>query len=485
MADNNMAQAAAPAHVVVIGGGITGLAAAFFLRDQPVRVTVLEGSSRLGGQLSTAQLAGVTIDEGAESMYARRPKTARLLQAAGLTDQVVAAATKSMAIYTRGQIRPQPDRQFMGVPCDLDELAKSGIVSDAAVARARQDLTLAPTERHHDVSVADYVAGRLGREVVDRLVEPFLADAYFGRADELSFEATLTPLATAARRHTSLTAAAAALLPPPPPPGEQPTTGISTLARGLGSLPQTLADHLLAASPHSRIRTHTPVHALTRRTHGWRITTGTPAHPEHLDADAVILAVPADQTRRLLTPLPATTAATTALADIPHAGSLIITLAYPRNTLAPLRPLGHSGYRIPTIDGHALKIVTFSTIKWPHLTDDIDIIRCQAAGSGHEDLLHHDDTDLVTLATTEITQATHTTNRPLATHITRWPATIPQYTTGHHDRVTRIRTTLHNQPHLAVCGAAYDGIGIGQCITSALKATEHILTQLPTPTPQT
>lgn len=483
MADNNRTQAATPAHVVIIGGGITGLTAAFLLRNEPVRVTLLEASSRLGGQLSSAQLAGVTIDEGAESMYARRPKTARLLQEAGLTNQVVAAATKSMAIYTRGQIRPQPDRQFMGIPCDIDELAKTGIVSDAAVARARQDLTLAPTPRDKDISVADYITARLGREIVDRLVDPFLADAYFGRADELSFEATLTPLATAARRHTSLTAAAATLLPTPPPPGEQPTTGISTLTHGLGSLPQTLADHLLTASPHSQIRTHTPVHALTRRPHGWRITTGTPTHPEHLDADAVILATPTDQTRRLLTPLPHTTPATTALADIPHASSLIITLAYPRNTLTPLRTLGHSGYRTPTIDNHTLKIVTFSTIKWPHLTNDIDIIRCQAAGSQEEHLLHHDDNDLITLATHELAHTTGTTTKPLATHITRWPTTIPQYTTGHHDRITRIHTTLHTQPHLAVCGAAYNGIGIGQCITSAHKATQHILTQLPTPTP--
>ncbi|MFJ4691897.1 protoporphyrinogen oxidase [Streptomyces sp. NPDC088766] len=483
MADNNTAHTATPAHVVVIGGGISGLAAAFFLRNAPVRVTVLEASSRLGGQLSTTQLAGVTIDEGAESTYARRPKTARLLQEAGLTDQVVAATTKSMAIYTRGQIRPQPDRQFMGVPSDLDELAKSGILSDTALARAREDLTLPPTEHHQDISVADYITPRLGREVVDRLVEPFLSDAYFGRADELSFEATLAPLAAATRRHTSLTAAAAALLPPPPPPGQQPTTGISTLTHGLGSLPQTLADHLLTASPHSTIRTHTPVHTLTRRPHGWRVTTGTPTHPEHLDADAVILAVPTDQTRRLITPLPHTTTATTALADIPHAGSLIITLAYPRTALTHLRTLGHSGYRIPTTEGHTLKTVTFSTIKWPHLTHDIDIIRCQAAGSKEEHLLHHDDTTLTTLATRELTHTTGITHPPLATHITRWPNAIPQYTTGHHHRTTRIRTTLHNQPHLAICGAAYDGIGIGQCITSALKATEHILTQLPTTTP--
>ncbi|MGV9558603.1 protoporphyrinogen oxidase [Streptomyces sp. NPDC003401] len=486
MADNTTAHTTTPPHVVIIGGGISGLAAAFFLRNAPVRITVLEASSRLGGQLSTAELAGIPIDDGAESTYARRPKTARLLQEAGLTDHIVAAATKSMAIYTRGQIRPQPHRQFMGIPCDLDELAKTGIVSDTAITRARQDLTLPPTPHDTDTTVADYISTRLGREIVDRLVDPFLSDAYFGTADNLSFDATLTPLATAARRHTSLTTAANTLLPPPPPTNQQPTTGISTLTTGLGSLPHTLANHILTTSPHATIHTNTPAHTLTRHTHGWRITTGTPTHPQHLDADAVILAVPADQTRRLITTLPHTTTARTALADIPHNDSLIITLAYPPGTLTPQHTHGHSGYRIPTTDGHTLQVVTFTTHKWPHLKGGPDIIRCQATPTPtHPNLLTHTDQELTTLTTHELTQATHLTTPPIATHITRWPTTIPQYTPGHHHRTQHIHTTLHQHPRITTCGATYHGIGIGQCITSALKATQHILNQLPpTHTPQ-
>ncbi|MFH8612606.1 protoporphyrinogen oxidase [Streptomyces sp. NPDC018029] len=482
MADNGMARAGTVPHVVVVGGGVAGLAAAFFLREEPVRVTVLEAGSRLGGQLSVSELAGVVIDEGAESTYARRPKTARLLTAAGLEDQVVAAGTKSMALWSGKQLRPPLDRQFMGVPCDMDELAQSGILSEAGMARARQDLTLPRSERDGDMSVADFVGARMGHEVVDRLVDPFLSDAYFGRAQELSFQATLTPLVTAARRRASLAEAAGALLPAPPPPGQAPTTGISTLARGLGSLPQVLADGLLAASPGSAVRTGTAVRALERRAHGWRVSVDGAAGPEHLDADAVIVATPAAHAGPLLAGAGSPQAAT-ALAEIPYAGSVIITLAFPREALAAMRALGHSGYRVPAVDGRALKVVTFSTMKWPHLAGEVDIVRCQAGGSGGEDLLGREDADLVALAAAELAEVTGVVGKPLDSRVSRWGAAVPQYTVGHLERVARIRAGVKDRPGLAVCGAAYDGVGVGQCVASALKAAEEVLGALPAPAP--
>ncbi len=129
----------ATAHVVVIGGGIAGLAAAFFLRDEPVRVTVLEGSPRLGGKLSASDVAGVAMDEGAEALLARRPEGIELITAVGLGGDLVPAGVTSSAIYTRGAMRSLPRRQFMGVPADLDELAATGVVSPEGVARARDE----------------------------------------------------------------------------------------------------------------------------------------------------------------------------------------------------------------------------------------------------------------------------------------------------------------------------------------------------------
>ena len=161
-------------HVVIVGGGVAGLAAAFFLRDEAVRVTVLEGSPRLGGKLSVSEIAGVAVDEGAEALLVTRPEGTGLIAQAGLDGERVEPGTTSSAIWTLGALRPLPRRQFMGVPSDLAELAKSGVLTGDGVARASQDLLLPPTTRDGDVPVAGYVGARFGAEVVDRLVAPLL-----------------------------------------------------------------------------------------------------------------------------------------------------------------------------------------------------------------------------------------------------------------------------------------------------------------------
>ena len=190
--------------VVVVGGGIAGLAAAFFLRDAQASVTVLEGSARLGGKLAVSEVAGLAVDEGAEALLARRPEGIGLIHAAGLTDDLVAPGTTAAGIWSRGQMRALPRRQVMGVPADFDDLARCGVISPAGLARARQDLELPATERPGDVAVATFVGARFGREVVERLVDPLLGGVYAGRPEELSFDATLPALSAESRPHASL-----------------------------------------------------------------------------------------------------------------------------------------------------------------------------------------------------------------------------------------------------------------------------------------
>ena len=208
--------------VAIIGAGISGLAAAFFLRDEPVRVVVLEGSPQLGGKLSLAEVAGCAVDVGAEALLARRPEGTDLVRAAGLGDELIPPGTTAARIWSRGAMHPLPARQFMGVPADLGELARTGLLSADGLARASQEPELPVTHRDGDVSVAGYVGARFGGEIVDRLVDPLLGGVYAGRSDQLSFEATLPGLAQASRTHVSLAGAAASLLPPPPPAPRHP-----------------------------------------------------------------------------------------------------------------------------------------------------------------------------------------------------------------------------------------------------------------------
>jgi oxygen-dependent protoporphyrinogen oxidase len=466
-------------HVVVVGAGIAGLAAAFFLRDEAVRVTVLEGSPRLGGKLSASDVAGVAMDEGAEALLARRPEGIELITAVGLGNDLVPAGVTSSAIYTRGALRPLPRRQFMGVPADAGELAATGVISAEGVARARDEQARpAPAAGGavDDVSVTEYIGSRLGVEVVDRLVDPLLGGVYAGRSEDLSFQATLAPLAAATRGHATLTGAVTSLLPPPAPAagdnGNKPTPVFVSLTTGIGALPEAVAK-----ASGADVRTNAMVRELKRTATGWRLTIGSAADPEYLEADAVIVATPAAPAARLLRE--AASEAAGGLAEIPYASMAIVTLAFRAVDFPAQR---RSGYLVPAVDGRVVKAATFSTVKWPHLAAQapVHVVRCSVGRSGDVAILQRDDADLAALAAAELAEAVGITAQSVAWRVTRWGGGLPQYNVGHVDRVARIRAAVAAQPGLAVAGAAYDGVGIPACVATARSAVTQVTAYLAT-----
>jgi oxygen-dependent protoporphyrinogen oxidase len=458
--------------VVVIGGGIAGLAAARFLIRDGVHVTVLEGSPAIGGKLQVSEIAGMAVDEGAESMLARRPEGLDLVRGLGLGDSLVYPGTTSAAILSRGALRRMPTGQVMGVPADLRALAASEVLSLAGLARVPMDLVRGPTPRGSDVSVAAYIGARLGHEVVDRLVEPLLGGVYAGRTEELSFESTLPALAAAAQTHRSLIAAARTVRDAAP---ADAGPVFATLPGGLGTLPIALAEVIVEAG--GTVRTGAMVRELRRTPGGWRLTIGPTREPSYLDADAVIIAVPAAPAGRLLAgEVPA---AARELARIDYASMAIVTLAY-APTAFPRLPKG-SGYLVPSVEGRQVKAVTFSTVKWPHLTGPrggMIVVRCSIGRFRDEQLLQRSDEELRAVAMAELAETCAVGELPIETRVTRWGGGLPQYNVGHADRVGRIRSAIAGQPGLAVAGAAYEGLGIPACIATARAAASRVLDQL-------
>jgi protoporphyrinogen/coproporphyrinogen III oxidase len=242
-----------------------------------------------------------------------------------------------------------------------------------------------------------------------------------------------------------------------------------------------LPDYLAKVSG-AEVRTGAMARELAPAGRGWRLTVGSAAAPGQVDADAVIIAVPARPAGRLLAGVPGASAAVTAFGQIRYASMAIVTLAYPRSAFpAPgLAGLGWSGYLVPAVDGRAVKAVTFSTVKWPHLAGasgdaDLEIVRCSVGRIGEEALLQHADDELAALAAAELAAATGVRAGPVATRVTRWGGALPQYTVGHLDRVAAIRATVAAQPGLAVCGAAYDGVGVPACVATARTAAGQVL----------
>jgi oxygen-dependent protoporphyrinogen oxidase len=453
-----------PGHVVVIGAGIAGLAAAHRLLARGARVTVLEADDRVGGKLLPGEIAGVRVDLGAESLLARRPEAVALAREVGLADLLQPPATASASIWTRGALRPMPKGHVMGVPGTAAAL--SGVLSDEGLARIARDADLPRTEVGDDTAVGEYVAARLGREVVDRIVEPLLGGVYAGDAYRLSLRSAVPQLFQAARTHTSLTQAVREIQAKA---AAQQQTGpvFMGIAGGVGRLPLAVADAVRAGG--GEILTGTPARELRREAAGgWRIIAG----ERVLHADAVILAVPAPAAARLLrTESPGAAAE---LSAVEYASMALVTLAYRR---ADVNLPEGSGFLVPPVDGRTIKASTFASQKWRWIAEedpDVVVLRTSVGRYGETEILGRDDAGLVEVSRHDLREATGLDAVPLCTRVTRWTDGLPQYPVGHHARVARVRQHIAALPGLAVCGAPYDGVGIPACVASANAAVDQL-----------
>ncbi|MHB1740934.1 MAG: protoporphyrinogen oxidase [Actinomycetes bacterium] len=476
-------------HVVVVGAGLAGLAAAWFLtQDVPRggpgaigRITVLEQAPQVGGKLALGEVAGVVVDTGAESLLARRPEAVELVRAVGLGDDLVAPETTRAALWSRGRMVSLPAGQVMGVPGNPRALAASGLLTPFELLRVGLDPLLPAPGDAGDVSVGGYVARRLGRAVVDRLVDPLLGGVYAGRADLLSLDATLPQLAPAAHRGGSLLTAAQEVLA-----RAAASTGpvFAGIAGGVGRLPVALAAALSAPgrgdqAPVVEIRTRTTVRELVGTATGFRVATGSTRHPEVLEADAVVVTAPAHHAARLLATVAPTAA--TELAGIEYASTVLVTFALALASMPG--SLSGSGLLVPAVDGRAVKAATFSSNKWGWMAaaaPGLAVVRASLGRYGDEAVLARPDEELAELALGELAHALGVRDRPVDASVTRWGGALPQYQVGHVERVRRAYEAVAAVPGLAVAGAAYHGVGIPAVIASARQAARQVGVGTPT-----
>jgi oxygen-dependent protoporphyrinogen oxidase len=463
---------ARPTRVLVVGGGISGLAAASALltADPSLSVTVLEGSPQVGGKLALGEVAGLTVDVGAEAMLNRRPEGVALARAAGLEANLVYPASVAANVLARGIVRPMPPT-LMGVPTDLKALADSGIISRSGIARARLDLVLPPTHFDgQDVSVGWLIEERLGREIVDRLVEPLLGGVYAGHARELSAQATVPMVVALLNKDKSFLRAAGSAAA-----GSSDIPVFAGLLGGMGTLPLALAERL-------SVRTDAMVRELNPLADGrWQVVLGPTNATETIEADAVILATPAAPSARLLDE--AAPDAALELARIDYASSAVITMAFSAREFPQV--IG-SGLLVPPVEGRAVKAATYSFAKWDWVRelgrnddgDDLLVMRTSIGRHRGEQELQVEDERLVEMSLHDLARAIGLSVRPVDWHVQRWGGGLPQYAVGHLQRVERIRGAVAKVPGLAVCGAAYDGVGIPACIASAQRAADETLKSL-------
>lgn len=470
----------APRRVIVVGGGIAGLAAAWELSggdggSPPGRaeVLVLEGAPVVGGKLRTAEVAGHAVDVGAEAMLARRPEGVDLIRAVAPDEAVQHPARVPARVLGPDGLRSMPGGTLMGVPGDPRTLAD--LLGPDAAARA-DDRGRAWPPRPGDVSVGALLRERLGDGVVDGLVEPLLGGVYAGDPDALSLWATVPALRPAAERGDSLVDAVARVVGAAGGTRDDtaalPRPVFAGLAGGVGRLPALAADALGARGV--RIRTDAPVRALHRSADGWELVVGSTRDAERVRADAVVLAVPAAPASRLLAehaPGPAA-----GLGGVGYASMAVVTLAFAGRGAA--EAVGGSGYLVPRAEGRRrgwdVKGVTVSSAKWPWLAQqigDLTVLRGSIGRAGEERRLQREDAELVAALRRELAGAVGVAlPEPVDAHVQRWGGGLPQYAVGHGDLVARVRDAAASLPGLHLAGAAYDGVGIPACIASGRAA---------------
>lgn len=459
-------------HVVIVGGGMSGLAAAYRLHklDPAIKLTLIEREDRLGGKILTDALNDFVIEGAPDSFLARKPRGVGLCEELGIADQLYGRDPRHAKTFVKseGALYPLPSGLSGMIPTNLDALANNPLISPAGKERLAQEMTLPPRPKnadHDDESVASFVSRRLGREVYEKLVEPLMSGIYAGDGDQLSLAATFPQLRQVELKHGSLLKGLTAT--PEPAATAQTYPPFVSLRGGM----VTLVNAILQQLPTDALVTGRTVAAINYNRGQYNITLDNDAV---LAADALILATPAFVTARLLEPLDSTLAA--AHAAIPYASSAIVTLAYQGGITRP--PEGY-GYVIPRIANSDVLACTISSNKW-HGRAPADglLVRVYLGHYGQRDVTQESDAELLALAQQEVAETLDLTVPPTFHRIYRWPLSMPQYILGHLDRLAEIATRLPNHPGLFLAGAAYRGVGIPDCIREGEDAAQAAVTYL-------
>ena len=451
--------------VLIVGGGIAGLATAHFLsRTRPeLRVEVIESSSTIGGKISGASVAGIGVDTGPDAFLARVRGAVELAESLGFGDDLVAPATGSAYVYSRGHLRALPKGLVLGVPSDLREMRRSGIISARGIARAALGLVLPRrASTGADPSVSEAIGRHLGREVVERLVDPLLGGINASHCDTLSLSSASPMLATAARAPRlvrALRRANAAAdrgqigVNETRPMFLAPKAGIRALIARLGS--------------EAHVSVGEAATSITKTESGWEVVTTN----RYLIARHVVIATPAAAAAELLRAAAPQTARE--LASIRTASVALTLLAYPAESVS--LPPG-SGMLVPRPEHRLVTASSWWNQKWPHLdTNGHVLLRASAGRDGDNRFTELDDDELIASLHRELVEMLGITAPPIDAVVTRWMGGFPQYDTGHASLVERIEERVAIEaPGVTLVGASYRGIGIPACIRDAERAAGQV-----------
>ncbi len=474
--------------VVVIGGGITGLAAAYTVQEKAkaagaeIDYLLVERDDRLGGKIWTEKIDGYTIEAGPDCFLAEKPFVGQWAAKLGIENRLMSSneATKRTYVLSQGKLHELPEGLMGLVPTKILPFALSPFISWPGKFRMAMDFILPKKKSDEDETLGSFVRRRLGQEALDKIAEPLIGGIHAGDPEHMSLKATFPRFLQMEQNYGSLIRAmlvARSKMPAPaqkPEPGKPKKTFFMTFESGMAELTDAMAGQL---DPR-KILTGKEVNAIEKMT-GPEGRTKYLVHiagMEPVEADAVVVTVPSHDAAEVMKKVDATIAEK--LAQIPQATSATVSMAFRRADLK--KPMEAFGFLCPMREKRKIMAVTYSSTKWNYRTpgQDYVLLRAFVGGARNQELVMLSDEEMISLVRKELKDIIDLEAEPVMTKIYRWVKGMPQYTIGHLDRVAAVEERAAKIPGLYIVGGSYRGVGVGDCADVGAKAAEKAVAHL-------
>ena len=476
----------APFHVVIIGGGISGLSTAFYIMEDAkakqlnVQCTVVERDARWGGKILTNHTPDFLIEGGPDSFLTSKPWAMELCRTLGLEGQLIPTNAENNRTFSlcRGVLRELPQGLLAFRPQRVDTLVSGGLLSWRGLLRmGAERFWPNPSSSDVDESLGSFFRRRFGVEAFDYLIEPLVAGIYAGDADELSLEATFPRFRELEQQYGSVIKGMRAVQAKAGMKSKSPASPSSlfmTLRNGLGELIHTLIQRL--TDQGVQLMTGSGCEEVQVRAHNAETFQVTLENHTLLTADALVLATPTFQTARMIRTFQPDVAGV--LDEISYTSTATISMAYQTDDVA--EHIRGFGFVVPRREQRPLLAGTWTSLKWPYRSQkEVTLIRCYLGGRGRENVLEKNDAQLVDLVRQELQSIVGITSLPNYTEVHRWVQGMPQYVIGHRARIAKIKDLLLPCPKLHISGAGLYGIGIPDCIREGRRIADNVVQSYP------